>query len=203
MPEQSLTAAQTRVLRFVRGEIRSNGYSPTIREIQSEFGYASPHTAQFHVKNLVEAGVLSRGSGHRGLQLTEPAGLRLMGVVAAGYPIEAIEERDERIDLAGFQDDGHFALRVRGESMIEECIADGDHVIVRKQETCVDGDLVVARIGEEATLKRFYHERQKRRIRLQPANSNMEPIFCRAEDLVIEGVVVGVIRLLGASRVGG
>jgi repressor LexA len=201
MSEQSLTAAQERVLSFIRDEIRSNGRSPTMREIQAEFGYASPHTAQFHVKNLSEAGYLNRGGGHRNLQLTESSGLRLMGVVAAGSPIEAVEQRDERIDLAGFQDDGHFALRVRGESMIEECIADGDHVVVRKQETCVDGDLVVARIGEEATLKRFYHERKKNRVRLQPANSTMEPIFCRPEDLVIEGVVVGVIRLLGASGV--
>ena len=199
MSEQSLTAVQARVLSFIRDEIRSNGRSPTMREIQAECGYASPHTAQFHVKNLSAAGYLNRGGGHRNLQLTESSGLRLMGVVAAGSPIEAIEERDERIDLGGFQDDGHFALRVRGESMIEECIADGDHVVVRKQETCVDGDLVVARIGEEATLKRFYHERKKNRVRLQPANSDMEPIFCRPEDLVIEGVVVGVIRLLGTS----
>jgi repressor LexA len=81
--------------------------------------------------------------------------------------------------------------------MIEEAIADGDFVVVRKQETCTDGDLVVARIGEDATLKRFYREPKKRRIRLQPANSGMEPIFCRAEDVAIEGIVVGVVRLMG------
>ena len=86
--------------------------------------------------------------------------------------------------------------------MIEEWIADGDHVVVRKQETCSDGDLVVARIGDDATLKRLYREPEKRRIRLQPANAAMEPIFCRAEDMTIEGVVVGVIRLMGKPSSG-
>ena len=171
-----------------------------MREVQAELGYKSPHTALFHVSNLVEAGYLQRGSGHRGLQLTESEGIRLMGTVAAGCPIEAIEERDERIDLGGFSNDDHFALRVRGESMIDECIADGDHVIVRKQSTCADGDLVVARIGDDATLKRFYREPQKRRIRLQPANAGMKPIFCKADDVKIEGIVVGVIRLMGVRH---
>jgi repressor LexA len=202
MEQQPLTDIQTRVLDFIRLEIRSTGRAPSMREIQAEFGYKSPHTAQFHVNNLVEAGYLHRGSGHRGLQLTESEGIRLAGTVAAGFPIEAIEERDERINLNGFSGDDHFALRVRGESMIDECIADGDLVIVRKQSTCVDGDLVVARIGDDATLKRFYRDRQKRRIRLQPANSNMEPIFCKADDVTIEGIVVGVIRLMGARHSG-
>jgi repressor LexA len=198
MTQPPLTKVQARVLDFVRQEIRSTGRSPSLAEIQAEFGYASPHTAQFHVNNLVEAGYLHRRAGHRGLQLAESPGIRLAGVVAAGSPIEAIEEQDERVDLAGFSDDDHFALRVRGESMIEEAIADGDLVVVRKQETCSEGDLVVARIGDDATLKRFYRDRKKRRIRLQPANSGMEPIYCRAEDLTIEGVVVGVIRLMGS-----
>lgn len=197
MPHQSLTKVQARVLEFVRQEIRSTGRSPSLTEIQQEFGYGSPHTARFHVNNLVEAGYLSRQAGHRGLRLVEPSGIRLVGIVAAGPPIEAIEHLDERVDLGGFSDDNHFALRVRGESMIEEAIADGDIVVVRKQETCTDGDLVVARIGDDATLKRFYREPKKRRIRLQPANSNMLPIFCRAEDLAIEGIVVGVVRLMG------
>ena len=197
MAMQQLTETQTRILEFIRREIHSSGRAPSMREIQTEFEYASPHTPQFHVNNLVDAGYLTRGVGHRGLQLVEPRGLKLVGTVAAGVPIEAIEEQGERIDLGSFSDDDHFVLRVRGESMIEECIADGDHVIVRKQETCDEGDLVVARIGDEATLKRFHRDRQKRRIRLQPANSSMKPIFCRAKEVVIEGVVVGVIRLMG------
>ena len=195
--QQPLTDAQSRVLDFVAGQIRATGRSPSLREIQAELKYGSPHTARFHVNNLIEAGYLCRQDGHRGLQLVEPAGILLAGTVAAGPPIEAIEERDERIDLGDFSNENHFALRVRGDSMIEEAIADGDLVIVRKQATCSDGDLVVARIGEEATLKRFYREAKKRRIRLQPANSEMEPIFCRAEDVVIEGMVVGVVRLMG------
>ncbi len=202
MERQPVTDTQARVLNFIRDEIRSTGRSPSMREIQAEFGYRSPHTAQFHVNNLIRAGHLLRGTGHRSLQLIEPRGLRLTGIVAAGSPVEAIEEEGERIDLDGFSEDNHFALRVRGESMIEECIADGDHVIVRKQETCVDGDLVVARIGEEATLKRFYRERNKRRIRLQPANSAMQPIFCQPSEVTIEGVVVGVVRLMGAVKGG-
>ncbi len=197
MQRQRLTRIQTRILDFIREEIRSTGRSPSMREIQAEFGYRSPHTPQFHVNNLIDAGHLRRGAGHRGLQLVESRGLRLVGTVAAGVPIEAIEEQVERIDLSEFSEDNHFVLCVRGESMIEECIADGDHVVVRKQQTCSDGDLVVARIGEEATLKRFYRDQKKHRIRLQPANSSMKPIFCRAEDTTIEGVVVGVIRLMG------
>jgi len=199
LQQQSLTDAQDRVLSFVRDEIRSSGRSPTVREIQQAFGYRSPNTAQFHVNNLVEAGYLRRDRGHRGLLLTEPSGIRLLGTVAAGTPIEALEEQGERVDLDGFSDENHFALRVRGDSMIEEAIADGDMVIVRKQETCSDSDLVVARIGDEATLKRFYREPKKKRLRLQPANSTMEPIFCRAEDVTIEGVVVGVVRLMGGA----
>lgn len=195
--QRTLTDVQARVLSFVAGQIRSTGRSPSLREIQAEFGYGSPHTARFHVNNLVEAGYLTQQAGHRGLQLVEPTGILLAGTVAAGPPIEAIEEREERIDLGGFSDENHFALRVQGESMIEEAIADGDFVVVRKQETCTDGDLVVARIGEDATLKRFYREPKRRRIRLQPANSRMEPIFCRAEDVTIEGIVVGVVRLMG------
>ena len=202
MERQSLTKTQQRVLDFIRREIGSTGRSPSMREIQEEFTYRSPHTAQFHVNNLVEAGYLTREFGHRGLKLTDLKGLPLVGTVAAGSPIEAIEQQDERINLGALVEEGHFALRVRGESMIEEHIADGDHVVVKKQKTCADGDLVVARIGDEATLKRFYRESRKRRIRLQPANSAMAPIFCRAEDVTIEGVVVGVLRLMGSRSIG-
>lgn len=194
---QPLTESQMRVLEFIRTAIRSTGRAPTMREIQDEFGYKSPRTPHFHVENLIEAGYLSRSVGHRGLRLTGPQGLKLAGTVAAGVPIEAIEEQGERIDLSSFAEENHFVLRVQGDSMIEEQIADGDHVVVRKQSTCADGDLVVARIGDEATLKRFYRDRQKKRIRLQPANSSMKPIYCRPEEVTIEGLVVGVFRLMG------
>ena len=197
MSRQPLTAVQTRVYEFIRSEIHSTGRSPSPSEIQIRFGYASPHTPQFHVNNLVKAGWLHRQPGHRGLQLAEVSGLRLAGTVAAGSPIEAIEQQDEQVSLDGFSDENHFALRVRGESMIEEAITDGDLVVVHKQSTCDDGDLVVARIDHEATLKRFYQEPKKKRVRLQPANSAMKPIYCHPKDVTIEGVVVGVIRLMG------
>jgi repressor LexA len=119
--------------------------------------------------------------------------LRLLGSVAAGPPIEVFEQ-EERIEIAvQYDDDTHFVLLVRGDSMIEDCIADGDYVVVRKQNTCSDGDLVVARIDSEVTLKRFY--REPKRIRLQPANHTMKPIYCR--DVQIEGIVVGVHRVMG------
>lgn len=200
-----LTPIQTRIFEFVRSHIMSNGRPPTLREIQAEFDYASPHTPQFHVRNLVKAGYLIQEKGHRGLRLAEAeyandeqtvAGVRLVGMVAAGSPIEAIEQHDQRLNLNGFSDEDHFALKVRGESMIEECITDGDHVIVRRQTTCTDGDLVVARIGEEATLKRFFHDPEKQRVTLEPANSSMQPIHYRATDVQVEGVVVGVVRLM-------
>ena len=194
---ESLTKAQVRVLEFIRETINNSGRSPSMREIQERFSYASPHTALFHVNNLVDRGYLHREHGHRALRLTEDRGIRLVGTVAAGPPIEAIEDAEERIDLDGFSDDKHFALRVRGDSMIEECITDGDHVVVRKQSTCDEGDLVVARIQDEATLKRFYSEPKKKRVRLEPANSSMQPIFCRVNDVTIEGIVVGVFRLMG------
>lgn len=197
---EPLTDIQARVLEFIHAEIRSSGRSPTMREIQAAFGYQSPHTPLFHVNNLIRAGYLRRGEGHRALQLVRPPGIAVIGTVAAGTPIEAVEQHDEHIDLGGFQDGAHYALTVRGESMIDECIADGDHVVVRNQTTCRDGELVVARIGDEATLKRFHLEPDRNRIRLQPANCSMEPIFCNTTDVTIEGVVVGVIRLMQPQK---
>ena len=196
----TLTDTQNRILDFVQDELRTSGRAPTMREIQTAFDYQSPHTAQFHVNNLIKAGCLRRGEGHRALQLVRPPGIPVIGIVAAGAPIEAIEEASEHLDLGGFDDDGHFALKVRGESMIEECIADGDHVVVRKQSTCRDGELVVARVSDEATLKRFYREDGTGRVRLQPANSHMEAIFCNPTDVTIEGVVVGVVRLIPPAQ---
>jgi len=157
------------------------------------------HTNRFEAPTVDTVNCLAGG---RRFPPVESVGLVVAGTVAAGSPIEAIEEQGERLSLSGFSNDNHFALRVRGESMIDECIADGDHVIVRKQATCGDGDLVVARIGDDATLKRLYREQEQRRIRLQPANSGMKPIFCQAEDVTIEGVVVGVIRLMGVRHSG-
>jgi repressor LexA len=130
----------------------------------------------------------------------EHRGLPLAGVIAAGSPIEAVEDV-QRFDLAGAYDPtNHFMLKVRGDSMIEDHIDDGDLIVVRKQATCKDGDTVVALIdGENATLKRFY--REDRQVRLQPANCNLDPIYVGKDRVSIDGVMVGVFRQVAASSV--
>ncbi len=131
----------------------------------------------------------------RAIQLTEKPEARmslpLAGQIAAGSPVLAVEE-DERIDFSSmFDSDEHFCLRVKGDSMIEDQISDGDYVVVKKQDTCRDGEIVVALVDDqEATLKRFY--REANRIRLEPANSSMKPIY--SDNVAIEGVVIGVVR---------
>lgn len=195
MAPTPLTPKQIEVLEFVRAEFRRHGRSPSIREIARHLGHNTNSSAQLHVQNLVAAGHLIKEDGRRGLQLAEPIskGLRLLGVVAAGPPIEVFEQED-RVEIGTqYDEDRHFVLRVQGDSMIEDFIADGDYVVVRKQSTCENGELVVARMDGEVTLKRFY--REKKRIRLQPANQTMKPIYCR--DVEIEGVVVGVHRVMG------
>ena len=192
---EQLTHKQVVTLEFIRREFWTKGRSPTIREIARHLGHNTNSSAQLHVRNLVAAGYLERGDGHRGLKLVAPMsrGLRLLGTVAAGPPIEVFEQ-EERVEIGTqYDEDRHFVLRVQGNSMIEDYIADGDYVVVRKQTTCENGELVVARIEGEVTLKRFYKE--KKRIRLQPANRSMKPIYCR--DVAIEGVVVGVHRVVG------
>ena len=215
----SLTKTQTRVLEFLQTEIRLTGRAPTIREIASHLGHRTTSSAQLHVTNLEKAGYVIRRGGHRSLQLVQQnheadevdssfsnsefeqsaesfdrTGLRLAGVVAAGQPIETVQQ-DEWIDLGNLYDDSHYVLRVQGDSMIEDHIADGDMVVIKRQTVCSDGDMVVARIDGEATLKRFYREQAKRRIRLEPANQAMKPIY--RKNVEIDGVVVGVIRVMG------
>lgn len=191
-----LSKTPTRILDFIREELHVKGYSPTVREICRHIGHSSPTSVHRHLKTLEERGYITREANKsRSILLTEkPKGLLLAGLVAAGNPILAIEQ-DERIDLASmYNPEDHFLLRVTGESMIEDHIADGDLVVVRKQKTCRDGEVVVALIdGDEATVKRFY--RMKNRIRLEPANQSMKPIF--RKDVEIMGVVVGVHRMVG------
>jgi repressor LexA len=148
------------------------------------------------LKALEKKGLISREAHmSRAIQLSNPpqptTSLPLAGLIAAGQPLLAMQQ-DERIDFSGlFNSDDHFCLRVKGESMIEDHIDEGDYVVVRKQSECRDGDIVVARIdGDEATLKRYY--RETHRIRLEPANKGMKPIF--SNKVNVEGVVVGVIR---------
>lgn len=200
-PQAHLTERQREVYQFIRDKIRGRGYGPTVREIAAEFGIRSPNGVVCHLKALEKKGLIFREPNRsRAIELVaEPIdqrGLPLAGAIAAGVLHEAIEQ-NERIDFQEMFDPGRrslFALRVRGESMIEDQIADGDYVIVQKQRTARKGQIVVAITDEgEATLKRWFPE--KNRIRLEPANSAMKPIFVKNAQVL--GVVVGVVRKVG------
>ncbi|MEN6449331.1 MAG: transcriptional repressor LexA [Thermoguttaceae bacterium] len=194
----NLTERQREVYEFIREKIRGRGYGPTVREIATEFGINSPNGVVCHLKALVKKGLITREPNmSRAIQLAaepiEVRGLPLAGNIAAGVLHEAIEQ-DERVDFQEMFDPNKknlFVLRVNGESMIEDQIADGDFVVVQKQRTARKGQIVVALTGEgEATLKRWFPE--KNRIRLEPANSSMKPIYVK--DARVLGVVVGVVR---------
>ncbi|MFN9371198.1 MAG: transcriptional repressor LexA [Planctomycetaceae bacterium] len=190
-----LTAKQRAIYDFIKDKIMVRGYGPTVREIGAGFKIKSPNGVMCHLKALEKKGLITRESGmSRAIQLTEPLNrmaLPLHGRIAAGSPIQAIEQQDH-VDFGPlFEGEGQFCLRVTGNSMIDAQIADGDYVVVRKQRTARDGEIVVARLnGEEATLKRFFKE--PNRVRLEPANSTMQPIYSAHVDIL--GVVSGVIR---------
>lgn len=198
----SLTTRQREIYDFIRSKIHGRGYGPTVREIGEAFEIKSPNGVMCHLKALQKKGLISREPNmSRAIQLlTEPAtapargggGVPLLGRIAAGAPIEAIEQADEVVDFEDWEGrDDKFALRVTGESMIEEHIADGDYVIIKRAETARDGQIVAVRDDDgEATLKRFF--REKNRVRLEPANSAMKPIFRPKVDIL--GVLVGVVR---------
>lgn len=195
---ENVTKRQRAVYEFIREKIRGRGYGPTVREIGSHFKINSPNGVVCHLKALEKKGLIIREPNmSRAIQLAaEPAelkGLPLAGQIAAGVLHEAIEQ-DERVDFDAMFDPGNkhlFVLQVGGDSMIEDQIADGDYVIVRKQRTARKGQIVVALTEEgEATLKRWFPE--KHRIRLEPANSNMKPIYVKNARVL--GIVVGVVR---------
>ncbi len=196
----SLTPKQLRVLTFIRDFTNARGYAPTMQELADDFG-VSKVTVFEHIAALQRKGYLER-SRHkaRSLQLCDsfefpderPTRLPLVGTIAAGRPIEAIENREvldlEELFVSPF---GNFVLRVRGDSMAGDNICDGDFVIVEKREVARDGDMVVALVeGQDATLKRFF--KTKHGIRLEASNPAYEPII--AHDVQIQGVVVGVLR---------
>ncbi|HEY2893905.1 MAG TPA: transcriptional repressor LexA [Pirellulales bacterium] len=191
-----LTERQREVYDFIRDKIRNRGYGPTVREIGDQFQISSPNGVMCHLKALEKKGLITREPNmSRAIQLTaepiEEKGLPLAGRIAAGVLHEAIEQT-ERVDFeAMFSQKNLFVLEVSGDSMIEAQIADGDYVVVRKQRTARDGQIVVVQTEEgEATLKRFFLE--KNRIRLEPANSLMKPIYVKNARVL--GVVVGVVR---------
>ena len=201
---QGLTPRQLEVLQYVQDYQRRHGYSPTMRELADRFG-VSKVTIFEHLDALERKGWLSRAKYKaRSLQIEpnlelpqgepSPDGLPLAGYIAAGRPIEAVQD-DQRVHVDAMFASRHntFVLKVRGDSMIDEHIADGDYVIVQQRAEPRDGQTVVALLDNgEATLKKFYREGQA--VRLQPANPNYAPIRVPAEQVNVQGVVIGVIR---------
>lgn len=196
--QRKMTERQREVYLFIRRKIRSRGYGPTVREIAKEFDILSPNGVMGHLNALVKKGLITREANRsRAISLVHDAardreaGLPLAGTIAAGAPLETYQQ-EERVDFGDlFDPESHFALKVRGDSMVDDHIADGDFVIVRTSRTARDGQIVVAMVeGSETTLKRFY--RDGKRYRLMPANRSMKPI--RVDHVDILGVVVGVVR---------
>jgi repressor LexA len=193
----SLTQRQQEIYDFIKDKIMNRGYGPTVREIGAAFEIRSPNGVMCHLKALERKGLITREQGmSRAIQLTDApqlkrASLPMCGQIAAGAPILAIEQA-ERMDFGPlFQDSDHFCLKVRGESMIEAHIADGDYAVIRKQSHARDGEIVAALIdGSDATLKKLY--REDNRVRLEPCNSTMQPIYSQHVDVI--GVMVGLIR---------
>ncbi len=203
----AITKRQRQVYDFIAEFVQKNQYSPSFEEIGDGLGLSSLATVHKHISNLEKKGLLSRDYNRsRSIDLLPPKGrlkqamsvnsgmvLPLLGRIAAGQPIEAIE-RPETISLADFtRSKDVFVLEVRGESMQDEHILDGDYVLVEKTKIAHNGDIVVALVERtDATLKRFYREGDK--IRLQPSNARMKPIIVPAADVAIQGRVIGVLR---------
>jgi repressor LexA len=200
----SLTKRQQEIFDFIKRYSAKYGYPPTVRDIGKAVGLASSSTVHAHLANLEKIGLLRRDpSKPRAIELLDravdgvrnivrPSGLPLVGHVAAGQPVLAEENIEEYVDvpaLAGGED-GEYLLRVRGDSMKDAGILEGDFVAVRPQDTAKDGEIVVALVGEEATIKRFFREADH--VRLQPENPAMEPI--RSREVRVLGRVVGVLR---------
>jgi repressor LexA len=209
-----LTKRQQEIFEFIKRYSAQNGYPPTVRDIGKAVGLASSSTVHAHLANLEKLGVLRRDpSKPRAIELFDRVGkdvgtvvesavqsvkgmvrqgIPLVGQVAAGSPVLAEENVEDYIQVPSIAggDEGEYVLRVRGDSMKDAGILPGDYVVVRKQETADDGEIIVALVGEEATVKRFFREADH--IRLQPENDAMEPI--RSKEVQILGRVVGVFR---------
>lgn len=208
-----MTKRQHEVLSFVVNSTKEHGYAPSVREIAEGVGVASPATVHEHLEALRASGHLSRAAGSRSagqrtarswsptklaMMIGRSLELPLAGLITAGAPIEAIEEHETIAVPANFVVDGmnSYVLRVKGESMIEEGIFDGDYVVVERNPSPQNGDVIVALLDNAfATLKKFY--REANRIRLQPANATMKPIYVR--DCIVQGVVRAVMRRYAPS----
>ena len=194
-----LTKRQKAVFQFIRDKIEKRGYGPTVREIGEHFDIGSPNGVMCHLRALETKGLITREPNmSRAIQISSEflesaVGLPLSGQVAAGVMHQAIEQ-SARIDFGGmFAKKNQFVLEVSGDSMIDAHIADGDYVVVTKQRTAQPGQMVVALTEDgEATLKYWHPEKSRKRIRLQPANSRMRPIYVKNARVL--GVVSGVVR---------
>jgi len=199
----SVTKRQREILDFISGHLDDKGYAPSFEEIARQFGFHSLATVHEHLTNLERKGYIRRAHNEsRAIEIVPPKGqtgateLPLLGLVAAGQPIEAITGNDtiavpdELIPRRGRS----YVLKVRGDSMIDEHIKDGDFVVVSERNQADSGQTVVALVhGDGATVKRFYRE-PGGWIRLQPANPTMQPLRVNERDVIVQGVVVGVIR---------
>ena len=199
-----LTRRQQEIFDFIKRYSAKYGYPPTVRDIGKAVGLASSSTVHAHLANLERLGMLRRDpSKPRAIELLDraveqvrqivrPDGLPVVGQVAAGQPVLAEENIEEYVSvppLAGGED-GDFVLRVRGDSMVDAGILPGDFVVVRPRDSATNGEIVVALVGEEATVKRFFRESDH--VRLQPENATMEPI--RSREVRVVGKVVGLFR---------
>jgi repressor LexA len=197
----TLTKRQRQLVDYLEHYIEEHGYAPTLAEVGEYFGLSSLATVHKHLRNLEAKGFIRRMHNHsRALEIatnSNGAGARelpLLGQVAAGVPIDAIEGNDTiSVPEQFVRRDNTFCLRVKGESMVDEGIRDGDYIIVEGRDAANQGETVVALIGDEATVKKYYREGDGR-IRLQPANPAMEPIYVPEDGLQIRGVVVGLMR---------
>jgi len=197
----SLTKRQREILDYVESFIENYGYSPSFEEIARFFGYSSLATVHEHLSNLERKGFLRKNyNKSRSLELVPAEGtlavdLPLLGTVAAGLPIEAIEEQETvSVPHDMLRSGNNYVLRVRGDSMVDEQIRDGDFIVVNSRQTAENGEMVVALVhGDSATVKKYYRERDGR-IRLQPANVTMDPMYFDEKDVTIQGIVVAVIR---------
>lgn len=194
-----LTKRQKEIYEYLKEHIHSMGYAPSIMEICAKFNLSSPATVHKHLSHIEEKGLIRRESNlSRAIELVEETGattpeFQLLGNIMAGKPIEVIESREMMSLLPDPSGKDIFVLKVKGRSMIDDHIQDGDYVIVERRDHAENGETVVALLdNESATLKRFY--REKDHIRLQPANSEMEPIIVKEGDFKIQGVVIGVLR---------
>ena len=196
-----LNEKQKKIMGFIADYIADHGFAPSIREICKKMGFASPRAAQKHLESLESSGHLRRESTARSIQLlheqvesfARTVALPFLGYIAAGAPIEVVEQREEMAvpaELVGRKP--CYILQVKGNSMIEDHILNGDFIVVEKCDTADNGEVVVALVNNKsaATLKRFY--REKTRIRLEPANSTMQPIYVK--DVAIQGKVRGLFR---------